>query len=458
MKTKSLLLSLIFVSGIALAQQPGERRGPAHVSNYNTWAIGLNLGHLYFWGDFSTNPLAEDGNFGIGLSTTLQKQMSPTLGVRSELTIGRSGGVNTGFIKGGAYFRTTVVDGNVMLMANLSNAFMNGNKLDRKWNHFFGFGFGASTWGATTYRSTDDVVISDVSRFQIHIPFEFSSRYRLNEKMDLNFGINAKPLWHDDFDGVSYVDNLESLYFLKAGVVFKLGNKARSAEWTDPLDDMYFEVQEIKSTIDGMSNDADGDGVADRLDEDDNTPAGVAVDGAGRALDVDMDGVPDHLDVDPFTPKGAIVDENGREMDSDGDGVADSRDMEENTPKGALVNFQGREIKTSGGISASLPSVYFDFNSAKVSYANYERLSTLARVMKQNSSLRVTVIGNTDHVGGEDANMRMGELRAKAVVDHMTKIYGISADRFDIVSRGEAELLTKDIQRVNRRVDFEVAK
>ena len=71
-----------------------------------------------------------------------------------------------------------------------------------------------------------------------------------------------------------------------------------------------------------------------------------------------------------------FVDAKGRELDSDKDGVANSVDIEPNTPSGATVNFKGQEIR--GVKDAFMPSVYFDFNSSIVSYANYERLASVA--------------------------------------------------------------------------------
>ena len=54
-----------------------------------------------------------------------------------------------------------------------------------------------------------------------------------------------------------------------------------------------------------------------KFDKENDTPAGVSVDGAGRALDVDADGVADYKDIDPFTAPGVAVDINGQELDDD---------------------------------------------------------------------------------------------------------------------------------------------
>src|SRR5262249_4079464 len=57
--------------------------------------------------------------------------------------------------------------------------------------------------------------------------------------------------------------------------------------------------------------DADGDGVADRLDLCPNTPSGCKVDDYGCPHDSDQDGVCDGMDRCPDTPAGSKVDAQG---------------------------------------------------------------------------------------------------------------------------------------------------
>ncbi|HET6989731.1 MAG TPA: thrombospondin type 3 repeat-containing protein, partial [Bacteroidia bacterium] len=64
-----------------------------------------------------------------------------------------------------------------------------------------------------------------------------------------------------------------------------------------------------------MNEDFDKDGVADKDDQCQGTPAGVKVDHKGCPLDGDEDGVPDYLDKEPNTKKGAKVDVNGVTLD-----------------------------------------------------------------------------------------------------------------------------------------------
>lgn len=94
--------------------------------------------------------------------------------------------------------------------------------------------------------------------------------------------------------------------------------------------------------------DADGDGVADKLDKCANTPAGVRVDATGCPLDSDRDGVADYQDKCANTPAGVTVDSTGCPVDSDKDGVADYQDKCANTPAGVKVDANGCPVDTDG--------------------------------------------------------------------------------------------------------------
>jgi outer membrane protein OmpA-like peptidoglycan-associated protein len=287
-------------------------------------------------------------------------------------------------------------------------------------------------------------------------------KYAINNNIDLDLSaaFGSTPLTADDID---------THLATSLGVNYRFTKKDVAVEWNNPLDAMYGDIAVVKTTIEGLSNDADGDGVADAFDGDNNTPDGVAVDGKGNALDVDMDGIADYADEDPFTARGVQVDANGRELDSDKDGVANSIDIEPNTESGATVNFQGKEIRGAKG--AFMPAVYFDFNSAKVSYANYERLAAVASLLQANPKYKLSVIGYADAVGNSANNHKIALRRANAVVDALSSMFSIDASRLTASSKGEdaplanesvkvtettadGQVISNNLTRMNRRVEF----
>jgi OOP family OmpA-OmpF porin len=284
----------------------------------------------------------------------------------------------------------------------------------------------------------------------------------VSDNLDLGLSVTAQK-------SITDADALPSRFVTALGLSYRFTNTEESVEWNNPLDAMYGDIASVKTEIEGLSTDTDGDGVADAFDADNNTPEGVAVDGKGNALDVDMDGVADYADEDPFTARGVQVDANGRELDSDGDGVADSVDIEPNTEAGATVNFQGKEIRGAKG--AFMPAVYFDFNSAKVSYANYERLAAVAALLQANTNYKLKVIGFADSVGNSANNHKIALRRANAVIDALSSMFGVDASRLSAESKGEdaplanesvkitettadGQVISNSLSRMNRRVEF----
>src|SRR5947209_11553810 len=78
--------------------------------------------------------------------------------------------------------------------------------------------------------------------------------------------------------------------------------------------------------------------------------------------------------------------------------------------------------------------INFEFNSAVLS-DGYPSLLRLADLLKANSGFHVRVEGNTDNIGGDRANERLGLERANTVRDFLVK-YGARTDQIETASRG----------------------
>lgn len=294
-------------------------------------------------------------------------------------------------------------------------------------------------------------------------------KYQLFDNININLDFSLmNPLAGKGLDNASEDLAVNGFHTIKFGAIYTFGNKmSNHAEWANPVDVVSNKVKEVEKDISDLSIDTDGDGVSDKFDKENDTPLGVAVDGSGRALDVDADGVPDYKDTDPFTAPGVQVNESGLELDDDKDGVPNSKDVEPNSPVGCTVNFQGRQIVGKG---AFLPTVFFDVSSTDIDYGNYQRLATVASVMKANPSYTLRVIGFADSVGASEANYRLGLKRANAVIEILINTFGIDINRMIADSQGENNLLANEQQKIklqdgmisnadgtrflNRRVEF----
>lgn len=210
----------------------------------------------------------------------------------------------------------------------------------------------------------------------------------------------------------------------------------------------------------GCPIDSDKDGVPDYLDKCPGTPQGVKVDASGCPIDSDGDGVPDDLDKCPGTPRGVKVDASGCPVDSDGDGVPDHLDKCPGTPKGVPVDTSGcpiAGIEVAGDEWFVRGQVLFDLNRATIKPEAGEVLLRVANYLRKNQQFMVEIQGNTDSTGPLAWNMKLSEMRAEAVKNHLVK-NGVAADRLTIKSIGPNEPLasndTAEGRAKNRRVDF----
>jgi OmpA-OmpF porin, OOP family len=112
--------------------------------------------------------------------------------------------------------------------------------------------------------------------------------------------------------------------------------------------------------------------------------------------------------------------------DSDGDGVTDDVDQCRNTPAGAPVNDKGCWL---------IENVEFDFNRYNIKPEFNATLAEIADVMNKNPGIMLRIEGNTDIIGTEKYNLKLGEERAMAAKKFLVD-QGVAADRIATESFG----------------------
>ena len=102
--------------------------------------------------------------------------------------------------------------------------------------------------------------------------------------------------------------------------------------------------------------------------------------------------------------------------------------------------------------------ILFDFQSAVIKPESYGVLKEIAKVLKENSSIKVTVIGHTSSDGDDAANMELSKKRAAAVKDALINEFAIESSQLETEGKGEtapiADNKTKEGKALNRRVEF----
>ena len=107
----------------------------------------------------------------------------------------------------------------------------------------------------------------------------------------------------------------------------------------------------------------------------------------------------------------------------------------------APINGQAAGAKSDPATMAAevgrqLEKVYFDFDSASLSDAARQTLTSNAAVITRNPNVKVRIEGHCDERGSDEYNLAIGERRAKAAA-HYLKALGIGAERISTISFGK---------------------
>ena len=227
-------------------------------------------------------------------------------------------------------------------------------------------------------------------------------------------------------------------------------------------------TREVPSQCCIADADADGDGVADRLDRCPNTPDGCRVDDYGCPWDSDQDGVCDGLDQCPDTPLGSRVDRRGcdaAQLAARGLPRAEAPESKSTPhatappPKPSAPQSEvERKLIATGQIR--LENVYFDTDKATLLPESESSLDEAGQALEKFSGLMVEVQGHTDTRGTAKHNQRLSQARAETVRDYLAGHFHL--DRSNLIARGYGESMPEvkekndEDRHRNRRVVLKV--
>jgi OOP family OmpA-OmpF porin len=111
-----------------------------------------------------------------------------------------------------------------------------------------------------------------------------------------------------------------------------------------------------------------------------------------------------------------------------------------------------------------LRGINFDFDKSNIKAEFAPVLDEAAQILKDNSSVKVTIEGHTDSKGTDEYNQRLSERRAKSVKQYLVS-RGVEASRLDTVGKGEREPIADNTKNgrdnpegraMNRRAELKV--
>lgn len=141
------------------------------------------------------------------------------------------------------------------------------------------------------------------------------------------------------------------------------------------------------------------------------------------------------------------------QADRDGDGVADDTDLCPDSEAGVPVNAMG--CAPQAGIV--LEGVVFATGSNRLTADARQRLDRVAASLTQQAQVKAEVAGYTDSRGNAEANRRLSQRRAEAVVAYLVE-KGIAADRLSARGYGQDNPIASNDNEAgrqrNRRVEL----
>ena len=510
MKTKHLLIAFcLFITGASYAQTT-TGGGLPNKKDFDRVSVGLKLGLTHLSGDLLKGPqnnsrMIDQQNLNLGYGLMVNYQLTHSIGLRASGLLSKFEAYDNEYLYNskGTWLPPNPANPNTPPTPNLfpdkyeSNMyeaalemtynFGNISFLNRNKNFHMVATLGAGMFnfdGKVTLDGSTSVIVgldsatavtesgatlrTSGSTTELMLPLSLGFKYKIG-KIDIGLAAEYRKTFTDNVDATTKTfSEYDSYYMVNAMVSYTLGKKTKPMEWVNPMEVVYNDISDLKEKVNILSGDKDKDGVSDLFDKDNATPEGTKVYGDGTTVDTDGDGVADSKDADPYTAKGAKVDANGQEIDTDGDGVADSKDLEPSTQSGSLVNFQGLTIAKPGehgkdGVNGSngagagyMPSIFFDLGSPAVKSIYNDRIFTIAKMMKANSSVKLIIIGNCDVTGSDNENQRLGGRRAENVKEILVKNFGIDASRVSTETKGSKDPIAVKLNSMNRRVDFSI--
>lgn len=122
----------------------------------------------------------------------------------------------------------------------------------------------------------------------------------------------------------------------------------------------------------------------------------------------------------------------------------------------ANADYFAQGISETGHVA--IYGIYFDFGKADIMPKSEPTLNEIAKLLQQNPSLKLYVVGHTDNVGDLSYNMKLSQARSDAVVKVLVSRYSVDAKRFTAYGVGPlspvASNKTEEGRAKNRRVEL----
>jgi|SRR5690554_484570 len=413
---KLLLLTILIVGSSVYAQEKSNEE-------YNKWSLEAAAGMPIAGTNFAKHYSYKNNTFG-SYQLGVRYMMNNYFGMKMNF------GYNT--MEGTSYsapFKTEYITGTLEGVANMG-AVLNFDSWTNTLNALVHLGA-----GYTLLRPKEPVDFGGLGDQIFIISAGITPQVKLSNRVVLTADYTLMGLMrmHNTWDGTQTTNKRGmngKFSTVTAGLTVYLGKHDVHADWVrheGVTEDKFADLEARVAKIETDLLDSDGDGVADYLDQEPNTPAGMYVDTKGRSLDTNNNNIPDYME-EALDARYALKGEGG----------------------------DGMIIKQL--IDSGLINVYFPFDSTKPHAYSTHSMNYVIEFMNDNPDVNVELVGYADEIGNTNYNQRLSERRAKVVHDVLLAS-GISANRLSYRGAGEDASVDKNSEiarRMMRRVVFEL--
>jgi OOP family OmpA-OmpF porin len=434
---KNTLLSLLLTSSLSVLAQENKVKKDTASSEYNKWTIEASVGQAkgvrpYSAGYFSSDP----GTFlgkpqANAYSLAARYMFSPIFGIKGGLHFEEIKNIKN---NGSLPFKMQQIGVSFQGVVNANRLF----KIQEPMGRLAILLHGGLKIDAMTSK-TPNIIENDHNYNQTEynggLLIGITPEFRISKKMSVILDVTIQNNYRQHFNWDGTYSEIENnlngqLVTTSLGLTYSLGRNELHGDYAILKDKNIEEIEALNKRIgdvETLMNDTDKDGVADYLDQENNSVAGVAVDTRGKMVDINRNGVPDELE--------RYIDKSSKETSEKSNSDMIKR----------LVN-------------EGYVTTYFDTAKVKPTNVSTEGIDFIRTYLKNNPTASVDIIGHADEIGSNERNDALSKGRAEAVKAILVKA-GIDASRLNVVSSGEDTSVAVDSEgarKLVRRVTFKI--
>ena len=442
MKLNFLKFFPVALAGLIIGNNANAQETSGEKPSFKTWSIGINAGGLT-----GVSPLGGQNDFSkwktsLGYGLYIKKQITPAFALRLDGVRGKVKGDNSEPFNDGTAIVGSPVSGyetDLRYSASLSAQvnMVNWSMFSQTNNAQL---YALAGGGLVNYKTTTTATVGGATTTgpavdKLVIPVGVGAKFRLSEGVNFDLGWTINFVDGDKFDGYAANSNNDKYNYAYAGLEFALG-KGKQLAFYSPVAATYQAALDAKNTANALKADLDA-----QKAENAKLRSDLRTDMDNLLKDSDGDGVADKLDKCPNTPKGTVV---------DGAGCPIKIPAPQVTEKVIITEADRKVVKDA------ISNLEFDLGKATIRSKSYPTLDKVANLLvEKNFSLKLA--GHTDITGSRELNLRLSKERAESVKAYLVS-KGANASRIEATGYGPDQPIatnkTAEGRQQNRRVEF----